>query len=164
MKTFCGCVSTKTGSLAILAFYIVSFIHDLDSFLVSISSSSLHPTFQHIDIPVFLHPSLAPKILLTSRSSGTIHYIWFQMDEQMRWSVDESHSTTHSLYYTFKSLFTLQITAIGQVVLCSLKIDSGEYGKMQEENGLPEECLSADNNGTWWCKIIKNDDNSEWRW
>jgi len=75
MKTFCGCVSTKTGSLAILAFYI--------------------------------------------------------------------------------------IVAIGQVVLCSLKIDSGDYGKMQEENGLPEECLSGDNNGTWWCKIIKNDDNIE---
>ena len=46
-------------------------------------------------------------------------------------------------------------------VLCSLKIDSGDYGKMQEENGLPEECISGDNNGTWWCKIIKNDDNSE---
>ena len=65
---------------------------------------------------------------------------------------------TQLLYYFHISL---QIIAIGQVVLCSLKIDSGEYGKMQEENGLPEECLSADNNGTWWCKIIKNDDNSE---
>ena len=92
------------------------------------------------------------------------------MDEKMRWSVYESHSTTtHSiattvLHMKILSNLSLQIIAIGQVVLCSLKIDSGEYGKMQEENGLPEECLSADNNGTWWCKIIKNDDNSEWRW
>ena len=61
----------------------------------------------------------------------------------------------------FPQIFLSQIVAIAQVVLCSLKIDSGEYGKMQAENGLPEECLSADNNGTWWCKIIKNDDNSE---
>ena len=28
--------------------------------------------------------------------------------------------------------------------------------------GVPEECTSADNNGTWWCKIIKDDDNSKY--
>ena len=69
MKTFCGCVSTKTGSLAILAFYIVSFIRKLESFLASIQQF-LVITF---NIPVFLHPRLAPKILLTSRSYGSIY-------------------------------------------------------------------------------------------
>jgi len=76
MKTFCGCVSTKTGSLAILGFYI--------------------------------------------------------------------------------------ILAIGEVVLSALKIDGGQYGQVQEQFGLPEECTSEDNNGTWWCKIIKDDDNIEY--
>ena len=69
MKTFCGCVSTKTGSLAILAFYIVSFIRKLESFLVSIQQF-LVITF---NIPVFLHPCVAPKILLTSRCYRSIY-------------------------------------------------------------------------------------------
>ena len=68
--------------------------------------------------------------------------------------------TSRAASSQLKNLYA-QIVAIGQVVLCSLKIDSGDYGKMQAENGLPEECLSGDNNGTWWCKIIKNDDNGE---
>lgn len=75
MRTFCGCVSTKTGSLAILALYT--------------------------------------------------------------------------------------IIAIGEIVLSSLKIDNGEYGKVQAEMGLPVECTSGDNNGTWWCAVINNEDSFE---
>jgi len=75
MKTFCGCVSTKTGSLAILGIYM--------------------------------------------------------------------------------------LLAIAEIVFSSLKIDSGKYGQIKEGFEMPEECLEADNNQTWWCKIIKNEDNIE---
>jgi len=75
MKSFCGCVSTKTGSLAILGFYI--------------------------------------------------------------------------------------LLAIGEVVLSSLKIDSGTYGQMQETFEMPVECTEGSNNDTWWCKVIKDEDDIE---
>lgn len=75
MKSFCGCVSTKTGSLAILGLYV--------------------------------------------------------------------------------------IIAIGQIVLSALKIDNGDYGQISSDMGVPEECTLGDNNGTWWCKIIKDEDNME---
>ena len=29
--------------------------------------------------------------------------------------------------------------------------------------GLPVECTSGDNNGTWWCAVINNEDSCEWR-
>jgi len=75
MKSFCGCVSTKTGSLAILGLYI--------------------------------------------------------------------------------------IIAIGQIVLSALKIDNGDYGQIAADMGVPEECTTGDNNGTWWCKMITDEDKSE---
>ena len=80
-----------------------------------------------------------------------------------------------------KNDFT-QIIAIGEIVLSSLKIDNGEYGKVsvgvraghvsrvtchvaqvQAEMGLPVECTSGDNNGTWWCAVINNEDSCEQR-
>ena len=60
----------------------------------------------------------------------------------------------------FLKLF-LQLLAIAEIVLSSLKIDSGSYGQIKEGFEMPTECLEADNNKTWWCKVIKNDDNSQ---
>ena len=94
MKTFCGCVSTKTGSLAILGLYMVSL-------LIIISLTTI------------------PCIVL-------------------------------------------QLLAIAEIVLSSLKIDGGKYGQIKEGFEMPGECLEADNNQTWWCKIIKNEDNSQY--
>ena len=56
----------------------------------------------------------------------------------------------------------MQLLAIAEIVFSSLKIDSGKYGQIKEGFEMPEECLEADNNQTWWCKIIKNEDNSEY--
>jgi len=75
MKTFCGCVSTKTGSLAILGLYL--------------------------------------------------------------------------------------LLALAEIVISSLKIDSGTYGEIKAGFEMPGECNNTDNNNTWWCKVIRNDDNME---
>ena len=73
----------------------------------------------------------------------------------------------------------MQIIAIGQIVLSALKIDNGDYGQVGGHNhcldqetilyvsqiaadmGVPEECTTGDNNGTWWCKMITDEDKSE---
>ena len=33
--------------------------------------------------------------------------------------------------------------------------------QVQAEMGLPVECTSGDNNGTWWCAVINNEDSCE---
>ena len=55
----------------------------------------------------------------------------------------------------------LQLLALAEIVFSSLQIDSGSYGKIRDGFEMPAECNSTDNNNTWWCKIIRNDDNSE---
>jgi len=53
------------------------------------------------------------------------------------------------------------LLAIAEIVLSSLQIDSGNYGQIKEGFEMPVECNEADNNKTWWCKVIKNEDNIE---
>ena len=98
MKTFCGCVSTKTGSLAILGLYLVSI-----SVIISVSDY------------------------------------------------------TSSLYFS-----PFQLLALAEIVISSLKIDNGSYGQIKDGFEMPGECNTTDNNNTWWCKVIRNDDKSEY--
>ena len=63
------------------------------------------------------------------------------------------------IWYWYSTL--LQLLAIAEIVLSSLKIDSGNYGQIQEGFEMPSECIDVDNNQTWWCTVINNHHNSQ---
>jgi len=54
------------------------------------------------------------------------------------------------------------LLAIGGIVIGSVKISNDDFGEIQKQIDTPAECLpTGDKNGTWWCKIITNQDNFE---
>lgn len=54
------------------------------------------------------------------------------------------------------------LMAIGGIVIDSVKISNDDFGDLQKQVEIPEECTpTGDKNGTWWCKIITDEDNFE---
>lgn len=54
------------------------------------------------------------------------------------------------------------LLAISGIVLSSVKISNDNFGEIQKQFDTPEECsTTGEKNGTWWCKIITNQDNFE---
>jgi len=63
---------------------------------------------------------------------------------------------------TLAILGIYMLLAIGGIVIGSVKISNDDFGEMEKQFDTPDECKpSGDKNGTWWCKIITNEDNFE---
>jgi len=54
------------------------------------------------------------------------------------------------------------LLAIAGIVISSIKISNDNFGEIQKQFDMPEECTTTgDKKDTWWCKIITNEDNFE---
>jgi len=54
------------------------------------------------------------------------------------------------------------LLAIGGIIIGSVKISNDDFGELQKQIDIPEECsATGDKKDTWWCKIITNQDNFE---
>ena len=86
-----------------------------------------------------------------------------RLDHWQYWGCTWSVSLSSSQYLTSSLYFSpFQLLALAEIVISSLKIDSGSYGEIKAGFEMPGECNTTDNNNTWWCKVIRNDDNSEY--
>ena len=83
-----------------------------------------------------------------------------KQDHSQYW--DCTWSVNLSISQHLSPAFLFQLLALAEIVFSSLKIDSGSYGQIKDGFEMPVECNNTDNNNTWWCKIIRNDDNSEY--
>jgi len=54
------------------------------------------------------------------------------------------------------------LVAISGIVFSSVKISNDDFGEIQKQIDIPEECsVTGEKNDSWWCKIITNEDNFE---